>query len=105
MKERIAIIGGIRTPMGKAGGSLRNLSADDLAAKLVKELVIRTKIDVDKIDEVIFGNVANPGNAANIARVITLKAGLPEKIPAYTVHRNCASCMEAVTTAASKIWA
>ena len=105
MKERIAIIGGIRTPMGKAGGSLRNLSADDLAAKLVKELVIRTKIDVDKIDEVIFGNVANPGNAANIARVITLKAGLPEKIPAYTVHRNCASGMEAVTTAASKIWA
>jgi acetyl-CoA acetyltransferase family protein len=105
MKERIAIIGGIRTPMGKAGGSLKNLSADDLAAKLVKELIVRTKIDVNKIDEVIFGNVANPGNAANIARVITLKAGLPEKIPAFTVHRNCASGMEAITTAASKIWA
>jgi len=105
MKERIAIIGGVRTPMGKAGGLLKNLSADDLAAKLVKELIVRTKIDVNKIDEVIFGNVANPGNAANIARVIALKAGLPEKIPAFTVHRNCASGMEAVTTASSKIWA
>lgn len=105
MRERIAIIGGFRTPMGKAGGALKNVSADDLAVRVVKELVIRTGIDVNKIDEVIFGNVAQPGNAANIARVISLKAGLPKKIPAYTVHRNCASGMEAMTTAASKIWA
>lgn len=105
MKERIAIIGGYRTPMGKAGGALKNVLADDLAVRVVKELVIRSKIDVNQIDEVIFGNVAQPGNAANIARVITLKAGLPQKIPAFTVHRNCASGMEAVTSAASKIWA
>lgn len=105
MKERIAIIGGIRTPMGKAGGALKNIGADDLGAKVVRELLTRTKIDVNLIDEVIFGNVANPGNAANIARVIALKAGLPERIPAYTVHRNCASGMEAVTSAATKIWA
>ncbi len=104
MRERIAIVGGYRTPMGKAGGALKNVLADDLAVRVVKELVIRTNIDVNKIDEVIFGNVAQPGNAANIARVITLKAGLPEHIPAYTVHRNCASGMEAVTTAAAKIW-
>ncbi|MCE3255417.1 MAG: acetyl-CoA acyltransferase [Rickettsiaceae bacterium] len=105
MRERIAIIGGFRTPMGKAGGALKNVSADDLAVRVVKELVIRTNIDVNKIDEVIFGNVAQPANAANIARVIALKAGLPQTIPAYTVHRNCASGMEAVTSAASKIWA
>jgi acetyl-CoA C-acetyltransferase/acetyl-CoA acyltransferase len=105
MRERIAIIGGFRTPMGKAGGSLKNISADDLAVRVVKELIIRTGIDINKIDEVIFGNVANPGNAANIARVIALKAGLPEHIPAFTVHRNCASGMEAVTNAANKIWA
>ncbi len=105
MNERIAIIGGYRTAMGKAGGVLKNVSADDLAVRVVKELVIRTGIDTNKIDEVIFGNVAQPGNAANIARVIALKAGLPKNIPAYTVHRNCASGMEAVTTAACKIWA
>lgn len=105
MKERIAIIGGYRSPMGKAGGALKNVLADDLAVRVVKELVIRSKIDVNKIDEVIFGNVAQPAHCANIARVITLKSGLPQKIPAYTVHRNCASGMEAVTSAACRIWA
>ena len=105
MRERIAIVGGFRTPMGKAGGALKNVSADDLAVRVVKELIIRTNIDVNLIDEVIFGNVAQPGNAANISRVIALKAGLPKHIPAYTVNRNCASGMEAMTTAASKIWA
>jgi len=105
MQERIAIIGGLRTPMGKVGGVLKNLGADDLAAQVVKEVVIRTAINPNKIDEVIIGNVANPGNAANIARVIALKAGLPKSIPAYTVHRNCASGMESITTAANKILA
>ncbi|MDA0902586.1 MAG: thiolase family protein, partial [Proteobacteria bacterium] len=105
MQERIAIIGGLRTPFGKAGGVFKNIGADDLGAKIVRELIARTGIDVNVIDEVIIGNVANPGNAANISRVIALKAGLPKSIPAYTVHRNCASGMEAVTTAANKILA
>ena len=105
MQERIAIIGGLRTPMGKAGGALKNLLADDLAARVVKEIVVQSGIDANNIDEVIIGNVANPGHAANIARVIALKAGLPQAIPAYTVHRNCASGMESITTAANKILA
>ena len=103
MKERIAIIEGFRTPMGKAGGVLKNVSAHDLGAKIVKELITRTRIDPNIIDEVIIGNVANLSDAANIARVIALKAGVPERVPAFTVHRNCASGMEAVTTAANKI--
>lgn len=103
MKERIAIIAGFRSPMGKAGGVLKNLTAHDLGARIAKEVVIRSKVDQTKIDEVIIGNVAQPGEAANIARVIALKAGLPESIPAFTVHRNCASGMEAMTTAMSKI--
>ncbi len=103
MKERIAIIAGYRSPMGKAGGVLKNLTAHDLGARILREVVIRAKIDPEKIDEVIVGNVAQPAEAANIARVIALKAGLPEKIPAYTVHRNCASGMEAITSAALKI--
>jgi acetyl-CoA acetyltransferase family protein len=103
MKERIAIISGYRTPMTKAGGALKNLSAHDLGARIVKEVVLRSKIPADKIDEVIIGNVSQPAEAANIARVIALKAGLDQKIPAYTVHRNCASGMEAITSAATKI--
>src|SRR5690606_23240905 len=72
-------------------------------AKIVSEVILRSKISPNKIDEVIIGNVANPAEAANIARVIALKAGIPESVPAFTVHRNCASGMEAMTTASSKI--
>lgn len=103
MKERIAIIAGFRSPMGKAGGVLKNLTAHDLGARIVKEVLIRSKIDPNKIDEVIIGNVAQPAEAANIARVIALKAGIPQHVPAFTVHRNCASGMEAMTTASSKL--
>lgn len=104
MRERIAIIGGYRTPMGKSGGVLKNVRADDLAVRVIKELLIKTNIDVNKIDEVIIGNVAQPAHCANIARVIALKSGLPIHIPAFTVHRNCASGMESLTSAAARIW-
>lgn len=103
MKERIAIIAGFRSPMGKAGGVLKNLTAHDLGARIAREVILRSKINPSKIDEVIIGNVAQPAEAANIARVIALKAGVPENVPAFTVHRNCASGMEAITTSASKI--
>lgn len=103
MKERIAIISGFRSPMGKAGGVLKNVTAHDLGAHIAKEVLIRAKIDPATIDEVIIGNVAQPAEAANIARVIALKAGIPQHVPAYTVHRNCASGMEAMTSGASKI--
>jgi len=89
--------------MGKAGGSLKNLTAHDLGAHIAKEVLTRAKIDPQKIDEVIIGNVAQPAEAANISRVIALKAGIPDYVPAFTVHRNCASGMEAMTTASSKI--
>lgn len=103
MKERIAIVSGIRTPFCKAGGVMRDMEPDDLGAFVVKELLARTDVPASKVDELIFGNVLQPPNAANIARIIAVKAGLPVKVPAYTVNRNCASGMEAVTTAADKI--
>jgi acetyl-CoA acyltransferase len=105
MKERLAILEGVRTPMGKAGGVLRSISADDLGAIAVKEALSRSGLNVGDIDEVILGNVAQPANAANIARVVALKAGFPISTPAMTVHRNCASGMEAITSAADKIMA
>lgn len=102
-KERIAIVSGFRSPMGKAGGVFKDLGASDLGARTLKEVIIRSGVDQEQIDEVIIGNVAQPADSANIARVIALKAGLPEKIPAYTVHRNCASGMQSFTSAATKI--
>ncbi len=105
MKERIAIIDGIRTPFAKAGTSLKNVPAQELGAFIFKELLERTGFPQDQIDELILGNVGQPSGAANIARVVALKAGLDKKTPAYTVHRNCASGMESITTAANKILA
>lgn len=103
-QERIAIIGGLRSAMGKAGGALKNHTAYTLGAAVAKETIIRSGIDPNQIDEVIIGNVAQPAEAANIARVTAILAGVPNHVPAFTVHRNCASGMEAITTAASRIW-
>ncbi len=102
-KHRIAIIDGIRTPMGKYGGILNSVSADELGAYVVQELLYKTDIPLSEVNEVIIGNVGQPPHAQNIARVIGLKAGLPKSVPAFTVHRNCASGMQSITTAMNQI--
>lgn len=103
MKERIAIIDGLRTPVAKAGGKLQKIQAEKLGAHIVQELALRVGLGLDEYDEVIMGNVSQPGHAANVARVIALEAGFPDSTIAYTVHRNCASGMESITSAANKI--
>lgn len=91
--------------MAKAGGKFKALQADALGSRIVREAMLRSPVGFDEIDEVIIGNVAQPIHAANIARVIALRAGFPEFTPAVTVHRNCASGMESITTAAARIHA
>lgn len=103
MKERIAIVNGIRTPFCKANGVFKDIEADDLGAFAVKELMARTNVPADQVDELIFGNVLSPPHLANIARIIAVKGGLPLKTPAFTVNRNCASGLEAIVTASDKI--
>lgn len=103
MNSRLAIVDGVRTPFCKAGGAFRDVQADDLGAFAVAELMARTGFSPDQVDEVVFGSVAQPIHAANIARVVALKAGLPFNVPAHTVHRNCASGMQVFTTAAQMI--
>src|SRR5688572_4940567 len=98
-QKRIAIIEGVRTPMGKMGGSLAKVQADNLAAHVIREVLLRADFDKNLIDEVIIGNVAGPAHAMNIARVAALKAGISKHVPAFTVHRNCASGMESITVA------
>jgi len=101
----MAIIEGVRSPIAKAGGKFKDIQAETLGARVVQEAVLRSGLDYDAYDEVIIGNVAQPAHAANVSRVIALKAGFGEGIIASTVHRNCASGMEAITSAAEKILA
>jgi len=103
MINRIAIVEGLRTPIAKAGGKFNDLQADTLGSLVVKELVGRSQINKNEYDEVIVGNVASPAHAPNIAKIIASRAGFSFEIPSYTVNRNCASGMEAITTAANKI--
>lgn len=103
MKERIAIIDGGRTPFCRARTSFKEWQADDLCAFVLREILQRIGFPLEQIDEVVVGNGVMPAKAANIARVAALKAGIPESVPAYSVQRNCASGMEALTTAADKI--
>ena len=103
--ERMVIVDGVRTPFCKAGTDLAALGADELGRVVVNALLTRTAVDPALIDEVIFGCVAQPADAANLARVISLRAGIPQSVPAVTVHRNCASGFVAVTQAQEKIFA
>jgi acetyl-CoA C-acetyltransferase len=98
MKE-VVIVDAVRTPVGSHGGMLMKFTALDLAEKIIKGLVDRTKIDPASITEVIFGNVFQSSDAPNIARVAALKAGVPIEVPAYTVARNCDSGMDAIVQA------
>jgi acetyl-CoA acetyltransferase family protein len=100
--ESLVIVDGVRTPFCRWNSSLASLGADELGRIAVNALLTRTGLDPKLVDEVIFGCVCQPAEAANVARVIALRAGIPESVPASTVHRNCASGLEAITTAAER---
>ncbi|MCP4853509.1 MAG: thiolase family protein [Fuerstiella sp.] len=104
MSDRIAIVDGIRTPFCKAGTDFKGISAQKLAALTIRELLERTEIDSELVDEVVVGCVANPFDAANVGRVAALMAGLPARSRGYTVSRNCASGLESVTSGYEKIF-
>ena len=103
--KKIAIVEGVRTPFIKAWSLFDSLSAQKLGALCVTELLQRTSFDPDKVDEVILGCVGNPLDAANVARVVSLQAGISKSKKAFTLSRNCASGLEALCVAAEKIWA
>ncbi len=101
--KKIAVVNGVRTPFIKAWSLFDRMPAQKLGTLCVTELLQRTEIDPNLIDEVIIGCVGQPIDAANVARVISLQAGIPKNKRAYTVNRNCASGFEAVTSAFEKI--
>ena len=103
LDQPIYIVDGIRTPFAKMGTAFAETDAVELGRVAVAELLAKTGLDPATIEEVIFGCVAQPADAANIARVIALRAGIPDTVSAVTVHRNCASGFESVTQAAEKM--
>jgi len=103
MNASLYFAAGVRTPFCRAGTALADTDAAELARAAVAALLARTGLDPALIDEVILGCVGQPADAANIARVVALRAGVPRSVPAFTVHRNCASGVEAITQAADKL--
>jgi acetyl-CoA C-acetyltransferase/acetyl-CoA acyltransferase len=101
--KSIVLAAGIRTPLCKAGGVFANEDAGHLGAEVAREMIARSGIDPGEIDEVIAGCAGPPHDQANIGRVLGLRAGVPERVPGRTVARNCASGMEAATSAIASI--
>ncbi len=102
-QPQVAVVAGVRTPFVRSGTRFRDLSAVRLGEVVVSELVQRAGLDPELVDEVILGNIAQPADATNVARVVALRAGIPIDRPAYTVQRNCASGMQAITNGAEAI--
>jgi len=98
------IVDAVRTPVGRYGGVLRDVRPDDLAAHVIKELIRRTGLDPNEIEDVIFGasNQAGEDNR-NVARMALLLAGLPVAVAGQTVNRLCGSGMQAIASAAQAI--
>lgn len=105
MRE-VVIVEGVRTPVGKRNGVLKDIRPDDLAALLLKELVNRAGIDPAIVEDVILGCVTQAGEqAGDIARVAALIAGFPIEVPGTTIDRQCGSSQQAVHFAAQAILA
>lgn len=99
----VVIVDGIRTPFAKADTKLKNVHPAELGRVALKELLARTNLNPDVVDEVIIGNTGSPADAVNISRVVALNAGIPQKTSAFTVHRNCASALESVSSGFERI--
>lgn len=104
MREKnIVLAGAVRTAVGRLGGSLKDVPVQAMAAHVIAELLERAGLPGESVDGVIMGNSRQTTEASNMARVALLKAGLPEKVPAYTVHLQCASALQAVISACQAV--
>jgi acetyl-CoA C-acetyltransferase len=97
------IVGFARTPIGKFGGIFKDISAPDLASIAIKAALNRSGVSPEEVDEVIMGNVIQAGIGMNPARQAAVKAGIPWRVPGFTISKVCASGLRAVSLAASII--
>lgn len=101
--DHVVIVDGVRTPIGRLCGALREVSAKDLAKVVMGELVERTALTPKEIDELIVGCVEQPTNAPNLGRLAALELGWPQELSAYMVARNCASGLQAIVSGCQAI--
>lgn len=101
--KEVVIVSGARTPVGVFGGGLKDVSAIDLGALVVKEAVKRAGIKEADVDEVIVGQVGQIAECGFVARAVSLKAGLPFETTAYSVNRQCGSGLQAIADAVMEI--
>ena len=99
----VVIVSGARTPIGRFGGSFKDMPASELGAVAIRAAVERAGIEPGDVDEVIMGNVLQADETGYTARRAMLKAGLPEHIPAMTVNRACSSGLESINLAVQAI--
>jgi acetyl-CoA C-acetyltransferase len=93
------ILSAVRTPIGKFGGSLASLTAADMGVVAAKAAMERAGVQASQVEETIFGNARQAGGGPNPARQISVRSGVPEEVPAFTVNKACASGMKAITLA------
>lgn len=103
--ERVAIVGGLRTPFAKQGTAYRGLSALELGRIVVKELLARTELDPREIGLVVYGQAVPTPSVPNIAREIVLGTGMPKSVEAFSVVRACATSFQSTTSAAEAMLA
>jgi acetyl-CoA acyltransferase len=103
MGRRVAVVEGCRTPFAKSNTAFRDLSAIELGKVAVRELINRANLEVDEIDQFVYGTVVQSVQEPNIAREVLLGSGIPPRVPAFTVGRACASSNQAITSAADHI--
>jgi len=102
MKE-VVIVDGVRTAIGRIGGSLSRFRPEELAAFALKGLLDKTKIDPSSVEDILIGHACTQNAAVNIGRWAALKAGFPVSVPAQTVERQCGSALQTINTAAAYV--
>src|ERR1700726_3355707 len=94
--QAVYILSAVRTPIGKFGGSLASLTAADMGVLAAKAAIERAGIQPQQVEETIFGNARQAGGGPNPARQISIRSGVPQEVPAYTVNKACASGMKSI---------
>lgn len=103
VREKIAIVAGARTPVGRFGGAFKDTSAHELGAAATVEALRRSGISGDRVGEVVIGNIGQVAGDAYISRRIALAAGLDVNTPAFTVNRLCGSGLQAIWSAGQEL--
>ena len=99
----VYILSAVRTPIGKFGGSLASMTAADMGVAAAKAAIERAGIQPAQVEETIFGNARQAGGGPNPARQISIRSGVPQEVPAYTVNKACASGMKSIALAYQEI--